>query len=99
MKGERVRAVWDLDDDAVAGALVVVVVEQLQAKAPSLDTNRRISLRIEVIGTAEDLGGNLIFLQRGAWLREFVLCQIAKQLAKGFGFTKCVTVNELLNLA
>ncbi|PYV82672.1 MAG: hypothetical protein DMG93_11075 [Acidobacteria bacterium] len=73
MKGESVGAVWNFDDNVVGGTLVTVIVEQLKSKAACLYPDCRISLRIEVIGTAEDLGRNLIFLQRGAGLGKFVL--------------------------
>ena len=55
-------------------------------------------LRIEIVRTAENLGRDLVLLQRRSGMIERVLSQIAQQFAEGFRPVKHLAVDQLVNL-
>src|SRR6266851_52804 len=82
---EEVGSLGEVDPDGVIGALRGIVFRQLRAKAPSLHANHGIQLRIEIGLAAEDLGRDLVLLERSTGMIEGMLGKIAKQLAERFG--------------
>jgi hypothetical protein len=54
-------------------------------------------MRIEVCRASEDLGCDLIFLERNAWMFNGVLAEVAEQLAKRFGTMKGMAVDQPLD--
>ena len=63
VKGECVGLPRQLDDDLVVGTLMGVILLQLYAQPPRLHSDRRIILGIESPRPAQNLGGDLVFLE------------------------------------
>jgi hypothetical protein len=63
MKGQRVGALGKFHDDRPR-ALGRVVVGELRAQTPSLNSDEGIEMRVEVGRAPEYLSRDLIFLQR-----------------------------------
>ena len=82
MKRERIRSLGDLDQDGIVGTFVRVVLGQFDAQASGLYADRGITLGIESDRPAQDLGGDLVLLQRDSRVIERVLGEIAEQLAQ-----------------
>ena len=84
MEREDVGASGELDDDGVFSAIGVVVFGELYAETASLDPDHGVQLRIEVGGSTEDLGRNLILLDGRAGMIEGVLSKITQEFAELF---------------
>jgi len=54
-------------------------------------------VRIEIRWAAEDLGRNLIFLERAAGVLKGVICEVAKKLAEGLGPVEGTAIQKPLN--
>jgi len=81
MKGERVRAAREFDDDWVAGPLVRVIFGQFYSQTSGLDADGGVALRIKANGTPQNLGGDLVLLQGDAGVIEGVLSEVAEKFA------------------
>ena len=64
MEGESIGSLGQLDNDWIVRPLVGVILRQLHAQAPSLHSDGRVALRIESARPAQNLSGDLIFLER-----------------------------------
>ena len=85
-------------DEVILGPLGAVVLRQLQAKASGLHPNGRIMLRIEIQRATENLGRDLVFLQRRSRVVQCVFGQISKQFAERFRAMKHRTGYQSLDL-
>ena len=79
---EHVRAARKLDDYGVFGTVGVVIFGEFYAEAPSLNADHGIELGIEIRGAPEDLGRNLILLDRSAGMIQRVLREVTQEFAK-----------------
>src|ERR1700720_3822226 len=85
MEGQNVGAFWQIHPDGVVGGSVaIIVLGEFCAQATGLDAHHGIDLRIEVGLSAKDFGGDLVFLERDAWMIHGVFGDIAQKLAEGF---------------
>lgn len=75
-----------------------VVLRQFHAQPPSLNPDRRIALRIKTGRTAEDLGCDLVLLERYTWVIERVFGQVSEQSAEGFRRVKAMAFGKSLYL-
>jgi len=62
MEREEIRALREFNKDGVVGAVYAVILGEFSAQPAGLYAHHRIELRIEIIGSAEYLRRNLIFL-------------------------------------
>lgn len=77
----------------------LVVRGKFGAKAACLDAHQRVQLGIEVGRTAEDLGGNLVFLHWRAGMIQSLLGEKMKQLAERLRAVKSLAVHEFFDLS
>ena len=98
MECERVRALGNLDDDEVVGALVRVVLGEFDSQATGLHADRGVALGIESGGAAQNLGGNLVLLERNAGVIEGVFSEVPEQFAEGFRTVKAMAFNKFIYL-
>ena len=75
-----------------------VVLGELYAKASGLHPHSGVALRIESCRAAQDLGRDLVFLERDPRVIEGVLSQIAKQLAQRFRAVQAMAFGKPLYL-
>jgi len=98
MKGERVGALGNFDHDGIVGALLRVVLGELDAEASGLDADGGIALRIETNGAAENFSCDLVFLERDAGVIERMFGEVAKEFAERFGSVEAMTFNKFIYL-
>jgi len=98
VKGERIGALGNLDDDEVVGTLVGVILGEFDAQATGLDADGGVALGIESGGAAQDFGGNLVLLERNAGVIERVFSEIAEQFAQGFRSVQAMAFNKFIYL-
>ena len=98
MERNGVGALGDLDQYGIVYALMRVVLGELYAKASGLHPHSGVALRIESCRAAQDLGRDLVFLERDPGVIEGVLGQIAKQLAQRFRTAEAMTIGKLIYL-
>ena len=97
-KCEGIRSLRNLNQDRIVDAVVRVVLGQLDAQSSGLHSDRGIALRIESSWTTQNLGRDLIFLERDAGVIEGVLRQIAEQFAEGFRAVEAMAFGKSLYL-
>ena len=78
MKREAVRAFGQLHDGLIFSAFGGVVLSELGAEPPCLDSHHGIYVGIEVLLAPEDFRRDLILLGRGARVLQGVSCQITE---------------------
>lgn len=98
MKGKQIGSLRELHRNGVPKPVRVVILGELGAETPGLDTDHGIELRIEIGGSAKHFGRNLELLDWGARMIHGMLCQIAEQFAKGFGAMQSTAGDEPVNL-
>ncbi len=98
MERERVRPLGNLDHNRIFGALLRIVLGELYSQAPRLHADRGITLRIESGRSAQNFGGNLVFLQGDAGMIQGVFGEVAQQFAQRFGAVQAMTFNKLIYL-
>jgi hypothetical protein len=84
VKCERIGSFRNLDKDGIVRPLMRIVLGKFHSESPSLNANRGVTLRIESYGATQNFGGNLVFLQRNAWVVERVFSEITKEFAQRF---------------
>ena len=95
---ERVGSLGDFDDDEVVGALVRVILRELNSQASGLHADRGIALRIESRGAAQNFSGNLVFLKRNAGVIQRVFGEVAEQFAERFRGVEAMAFNKFIYL-
>jgi len=98
MKGKQIGSLRELHYDGVPEAVRVVVLGELGAEAPGLDTDHGIELRIEIGGSTKYFGRNLELLDWRARMIHGMLRQIAEQFAKGLRAMQSMAADEPVNL-
>src|ERR1700688_564138 len=98
MKGKHISALGKFHDDGIFETIRAVVLGELGAQAPRLDTNHGVELRVEICGASEDLGRDLELFDRSTGMIYSVLGQIAEQFAKGLRAMKSMAADEPINL-
>ncbi len=98
MKGQGIGTLAQFDNDWVVDSLRCVVLREFGAEAARLYAHERIEMRIKISRPAEDLGGNLIFLECDSRLFDGVFGEITKELAERLGSLKSMAVYQLLYL-
>ena len=98
MEGKQIGSLRELHHNGVAEPVGVVILGDLGAEAPCLDTDHGIELRIEIAGSAKHFGCNLELLNWGARMIHGMLGQIPEQFAKGFRAVQSTAANEPVNL-
>ena len=93
------RCPWAARRQTVLRTLGAVVLRQLETKASGLDADGGVMLRIEIVRAPENLGRDLIFLQRRSGMIQRMLGQISKQFAQRFRPMKHMAVDELVDLS
>lgn len=76
METKQVSSFWKIDDNRVAAAFSGIVIVKLLTEASDLDAHGGVELRVKVRRTAENLSGDLIFLQMPVWMFQSVGRQI-----------------------
>ncbi len=98
MERQRVRSFGDLHEDGIVRALMRVILGQLDAQPSSLDADCGVTLGVESGRSAQDLGGNLVLLERDSGVIERVLSQVPQQFAQGFRGMQAMTFNKFIYL-
>ena len=98
VEGDNVGAARKLDDDGIRFAVGIVVLGELDSETPGLDPDHGVQLRIEVSRAPENLGRNLILLDRGPWVIQGMFGQITEEFAQGFRAMQGMTVHQLVDL-
>src|SRR5580704_3999764 len=98
MKGKHISALGEFHDDGVFESIRAVILGQLGAQAPGLDTNHRVELRVEIGGASEDLGRDLEFFDGRAGMIDSMLRQVAEQFTKGLRTMQGVATDEPIDL-
>lgn len=98
VEGEKIGPFGKLNHDGVFESVRAVVFSKFCAQTSSLDTHHGIELRVEVRRPAENLGGDLEFLNGCTRVFNGVFGQITEQFAKGFRAMKSMAGREPVNL-
>ena len=98
MKGKQISSLRELHHDGVREPVRVVILGELGAEAPGLDTDHGIKLRIEIGGSAKHFGRNLELFDWGARMIHGMLSQIAEQFAKGLRAMQSAAADKPVNL-
>src|SRR5580658_7327273 len=97
MDDHRVGASRDLNDDLVLRSRPGIVFRQLCPQTAGLDPHGRIEARIEISRATEDLGCDLILLDRTSLLIHRMARQILKQMAQRLRAAEYVTLDDSAN--
>ena len=98
MERQCIRSLWYLYDDQIVGALVRVILGEFDAQSSSLHADRGVALGIESGGSAQHLGGNLVFLERDSGVIERVFREVPQQFAQRFRGVQAMTFNKFIYL-
>src|ERR1700740_2853553 len=98
MERQRIRTFGELHPDGIVNALVRIVLGEFYPQPSRLDPNRGVALRIEPSRPPQNLGGNLIFLQRGPRVIEGMLGKILEQFAERFRAMQDMTFSKSIYL-
>jgi hypothetical protein len=93
MKNQNVGAFGKLHPNGVGHSGSGVVFGELGAKAAGLDADHGVQLWVEIRLTAENLRGDLVFLQGNAGMLENVVGEIAEQFTQGLRTVQRLTSN------
>lgn len=98
MEGKQISSLGELHQNGIPEPGGVVILGELGAEAPCLDTDHGIELRIEIGGSAKHFGRNLELFNWGARMIHGMLSQIAEQFAKGLRAMQGMAGDEPVNL-
>src|SRR5207244_1409756 len=98
VKGKAVSAFGQLHDGLIFSAFGGVVLSQLGAEPPCLDSHHGIYVGIKILLPPEDFRRDLILLWRGTRVLQRMSCQVAEQLAKRFGTVQGMAAEKFVDL-
>jgi len=76
MECERVRALGNLNDHGIVGALIGIIFGKFDSQPTSLYPNGGVTLRIEAGWPTQNLGRDLVLLQADAGMIQGVFSKI-----------------------
>ena len=98
MERKCVRSLGEFHHDGVVWTLSGVVLFELHAQASCLHPDGRVTLRIESARPAQDLGRDLVLLERHSGMIQRVFREIAQQLAQRLRASETMTINKFIYL-
>jgi hypothetical protein len=98
LERERIGTLGNLDEDEIVGALVGVILGELDPQAPGLDAHRRVALGIESSRATQNLGSDLILLECYAGMIKRMLGKVTEEFAERFRGVEAMTFNKLIYL-
>src|SRR5947207_2633652 len=98
MERQTVSSLWQFNENRIFSAFRSVVLGEFGTQTPCLHTNQGVQMRIKTGGAPEDLGRNLIFLQRNSRMLQRLVSQIAQQLTKRLRTMQGMAIHQPLDL-
>ena len=95
---ERIRSLRNFYKDRIVDPIVRIIFGQLDAQPTGLNADRGIALRIESCRATQNLGGDLIFLERDSRVIERMLREITEKSTKGFRAVEAMAFGKSLYL-